>query len=99
MGSKKTKLIYNLWTTSEWIRQSVRAIAVPIPESGRWSKAAWGRDLPVTACVTGDNRAKNSHSSAQKDFREAAVRGYPLGLPLLSCYALVRAGSIIREAV
>jgi hypothetical protein len=42
MGSMKTKLIYNLWTTSEWIRQSVRAIAVPIPESGHWSKAAWG---------------------------------------------------------
>jgi hypothetical protein len=42
---------------------------------------------------------KNSHSNAQKDFRETVVRGYPLGLPLLSCYALVRAGSIIREAV
>ena len=68
MGSKKTKLIYNLWTTSEWIRQSVRAIAVPIPESGHWSKAAWSLE---DSLAVGDGTAGSTRPVA-------VVRGFPV---------------------
>jgi hypothetical protein len=67
MGSKKTKLIYNLRTTNEWIRQSVRAIAVPIPESGHWSKVAWGRDpsMDVGSVRIGRQTTTLSHSTTR----------------------------------
>ena len=60
MGSKKTKLIYN---------------PDLMPESGRWSKATWGREYALAARCGAMVPDRPIPGTSRNHRHEAAIRG------------------------